>query len=67
MTWSVAVIMRAIRGQLSNCARRSLAARKRRLRQECEFYRSYNAYCRASGLVPFWGDDWKAYRYDRDS
>ena len=36
-----------------------MEARRRRIKQDNEFYRSLRAYCRANNLSPVCEDDWK--------
>jgi len=40
--------------------RRLVEARRRRVTHEQEFYRAYEAYCRANKLRPVWAEDWRA-------
>jgi hypothetical protein len=49
--------------RFSHWLRRFLQARKRRIEQEREFYRSLGAYCRAKNLSPVCEDDWKSAAY----
>jgi len=40
--------------------RRLIEARRRRVTCEQEFYRAYEASCRANNLRPVWAEDWRA-------
>ena len=49
--------------QIARAVRKRAAlieARRRRVTYEQEFYRAYEAYCRANNLRPVWAEDWKA-------
>jgi hypothetical protein len=59
----VAQIVHAVRkggALLARRVRRLVEARRRRAMYEQEFYRTYEAYCRANNLHPVWAEDWKA-------
>jgi hypothetical protein len=45
---------------------RYLAARRRRIAQDEEFYRKLNAYCRSNNLPLVCSDDWKTAAYSKD-
>jgi hypothetical protein len=51
---------------LAGWLRRLLAARKRKIAREREFYRNLNAYCRANNLSPVCEDDWKVAAHLQD-
>jgi hypothetical protein len=59
----VTQIARAVRKRAAlivRHVRRLIEARRRRVTYEQEFYRAYEAYCRANNLRPVWAEDWKA-------
>lgn len=48
-----------ITARFAGSLRRRIAARRRRIEHDAEFYRTLNAYCRANNLPPVCEDDWR--------
>ena len=59
-------VIRKIGARVAGYVRHLIAARKRRLEYEREFYRKLNAYCRANNVSPICEDDRKTLYYDRE-
>jgi hypothetical protein len=51
---------------LASFVRERIAARKRAIERDKEFYRKLGAYCRANNLSSICEDDWKTAAYSQD-
>jgi hypothetical protein len=64
--WSAREVLSSCRTAFTLFIRKCLAARRRRIAQDEEFYRKLNAYCRSNNVPVVCSEDWKTAAYSKD-